>query len=146
MAAVHGQRGVAGICHHLGSLLRGADGACLLRIAGMPAGWAGCRQLSCPRPHTAVARRRWWHGRMWPASPPAGGFAMGRVPGQGRGAQDAGWGQVCVRAAPAPHQHVLSAASVPYSGPGPLPAAHCWGVVLKGTWCPGFAPAGAELA
>lgn len=23
---------------------------------------------------------------------------------------------------------------VPYSGPGPLPAMHCWGVVLKGTW------------
>lgn len=43
-------------------------------------------------------------------------------------------------------QHLPAAASLPYSGPGPLPAAHCWGVVLKRTWRPSFAPAGAELA
>ena len=54
------------------------------------------------------------------------------------------WGQVCSGAALA--RHLPPAASRPYSGPGDLPTAHCLGVVLKGTWCPGRAPAGAELA
>lgn len=61
------------------------------------------------------------------------------TPGSG-----AGWGQVCSGAALA--QHLPPAASGPYSWPGELPTAHCLGVVLKGTWCPGCAPAGAELA
>lgn len=117
MAAVCGQRSVAGICHHLGSLLRGADGACLLRIAGMPAGWAGCRQLSCSRLHTAVVRRRWWHGCMWPASPPAGGFAMGRVPGQGSGMQD---GARCVSELLQPHTSTSSLLP-----PCPIPGLAC---------------------
>lgn len=63
MAVVRGQQSVTGSCYHLGSLLQGTNGACLLHIAGVPAGRAGCRQLSCPRPHAAVLRHRWWQGR-----------------------------------------------------------------------------------
>lgn len=81
MAAVHGRRTVTGICHRLGSLLWGTNGACLLRIAGVPGGLQAAV-------HTAVVRHRWWHGCTWPASPHAGGFAMGWVPGRGSGTQD----------------------------------------------------------
>lgn len=77
-------------------------------------------------------------------SPPAGGFAMGPVLGRGSVTQVGG--QVRSGAALALRQHVPSAASLPYSRPGPLPAAHCWRVVLKGTWHPGFALVGTELA
>lgn len=61
------------------AVVGGTNGACLLRIAGMPA--AG----SCPAPppDAAVAGCRWWHGCTWLASPPPGGFAVGRLPGQG---------------------------------------------------------------
>lgn len=148
MAAVHGQCSVTGICHHLGLLLRGAGrGQMAPACSTLPACQRGGQAAgSCPAPTRAQQWCRWWYRRTWPASPPAGSFAVGRAPGRGIGTQDGARCTVGLFQPRTSAQHLPAAASLPYSGPGPLPAAHCWGVVLKRTWRPSFAPAGAELA
>lgn len=67
---------------------------------------------------------------------------MGQVLVRDSGMRD---GARCAVGLLRPCTGTLSAASLPYSGPGLLPAIHCWGVVLKGTWHHGFTVAGTEL-
>lgn len=130
-----------------------ASGACLLRIAGVPAAGQLSRPLrglasrSSPRPAVALGSvllllpRALLHCWPWAEPPGSRPVPVMRALTPGSGVR---WGQVCSGAALA--RHLPPAASRPYSGPGELPTAHCLGVVLKGTWCPGRAPAGAELA
>lgn len=141
MAVVHRQCNVTGICHDWGSLLWGTNGICLLCVVSILARLQAA-VLLCPT-------QQWWG-----ASGGMGACGQCHFPlvaltwaGCQAGAAECRMGPgECWGCFGPLRWHLLSAASMPYSGPGVLPATHCWGVLLKGTWRSGFALVGARLS